>query len=233
MSLIPNTPPDPVGEAERLFSAAAEAAGPRLTELVQALSIGYVNERDHLQPTFRQALKDTVKDERPRPAVSFDLNHGLEELWPSLGRFDDALAWGRRATAFAELKAGSDEGALSACAWDAIKCAFCLRHAVGAAAFLIAAAPEVLWRRRCLGLELFDDGGWDTTDLRRRYAKGFRKWERDGYKPLRVPAALRTHGGRRLEFLVGTEPWMLGLARVEPLGESWLDWAPLVPARLS
>lgn len=77
MSLSSNAPGDPVAEGEKLFSAAAETAGPRLTELARSRDIDYINERDHLQPTFRQALKDTVKDERPRPSVSFDLNHGL------------------------------------------------------------------------------------------------------------------------------------------------------------
>lgn len=228
MALLSNAPGDPVDQAEKLYTTAAETAGPRLTELARRCDLDYINERDHLQPTFRQALRDTVKEERPGPSVSFDLNHGLEQHWPRLGKFDDALAWGRSATVLAELKAGSDECALSACGWDALKAAFCLRHGVGAGMFLIAAAPECLWQSSCLGLELFDGGTWNSADLRRRYARGFKKFERDGYKPLRVPAAFRTFAGRRTNFAVAEKPWLLGIARVEPLGEEWLDWGPFL-----
>jgi hypothetical protein len=77
-------PGDPVAEAVRLYAAAAQAAGPRLTGLAQALTTGYINERDRLQPIYRQALKDAVEDQRPRPSVSLDLNRGLTGLWSKL-----------------------------------------------------------------------------------------------------------------------------------------------------
>jgi hypothetical protein len=31
------------------------------------------------------------------------------------------------------------------------------------------------------------DGEWSMSDLRLRYENGCREWERDGYRPLRVP----------------------------------------------
>ncbi len=93
---------------------------------------------------------------------------------------------------------------------------------------LLAGAPKTLWDAPARGCELFDDGHWDTADLRARYVRGFTKWERDGYKPLRVPDQLRTIRGPRIPVNVNGEPWMLALARVEPAGEEWLDWQPFL-----
>lgn len=222
-------PHELVSEAEKLFATACERAGSRLTALARDRGLDYVNERDHLQPIYRKALEETVRDVRPRPSVSLTLDHGLEPLWPALGRFDIALSFGRTATIFGELKSGREVGALSACAWDAAKCVFCLGHGVGAGMLLVAAAPAALWRTRCLGLELFDDGNWDTADVRRRYARGFTRWEKDGYKPVRLPAAFTTSAVSRAEFPIAGNSWMLGVARVEPLEEEWLDWQPFLP----
>jgi hypothetical protein len=104
---------------------------------------------------------------------------------------------------------------------------------VGAGTLLVAAAPAFLWRAQCRGLEFFDGGEWDTVDLRGRYAKGFTKCEKDGYKPVRVPAALRTRTGMRVGFPVADKLWLLGVARVEPLGDEWLDGVPFVSGQAS
>jgi hypothetical protein len=212
-----------------LFAAAAELAGSRLSSLAELRRRDHITENQFLQPTYRQALEEVAAQARPSPSVSPTLSHGLKRQWPRLGNFDVSLAWGAKATVFGELKCGSDEDTLSACGWDAIKCAFCLRHGVGTAMLLVATAPAELWRTRGLGLELLDDAEWDVADIRRRYAKGFRKWEIDGYKPLQVPSRVTTSLVARSEFLIAGKLWVLGIARVEPLEEEWLTWIPFLP----
>jgi hypothetical protein len=147
-----------------------------------------------------------------------------------LGNFDASLRWGAR-SAYAELKCGPNEAAMEACAWDALKCAFALRHGFGEAMFLLACAPQPLWQQSARGCELFAGGEWQAADLRARYAPGFTKWERDGYKPVRVPTRLRTVPGARVPVNVNGAPWLLALARVEPIGDlqrDRYDWPPLM-----
>lgn len=221
-------PVDPVNAAARLYAEACDLTAARLTELTAQRHLIRINERDHLQPVFAVALREVAAIAVPPASAAIDLDHRLKGAWPRLGRFDAGVSWGHATASFAELKAGSHEIALMACAWDALKCAFCLRHNVGIAMFLIAAAPKALWDRRSLGLELFEDAAWDARTLRERYARGFRIWERDGYLPLRVPSRFATSRGHRRSFRIGGRDWQVGIARVEPVGEDWLDWAPLL-----
>jgi hypothetical protein len=231
MPVIREPPVDPLVEAQRLVVAAAEWAGPRLTALAEELGTSYINERDHLQPTYREALAAIALNARSRPQVSTALGHGLEALWPRLGNFDVALKWGAETAVFAELKCGNSEKALRACAWDAVKCAFCLQHGVGAGMLLVAAAPESLWSRRALGLELLYGGEWDIPTLRDRYAKGFATWEAEGYRPLRVPARFTTAYVGHTEFFIAGDLWLLGVARVDALDRDSLDWKSLLADR--
>jgi hypothetical protein len=229
MTRLPDTPDDPVTDAQCLFLMAVERAAPKLVANVCDVRQEYVNERDHLQPTFKASLEEVASEAVPRPEVSGVLDHGLGETWPRLGKFDVSLSWAGSTSVFGELKCGDSEKALSACAWDAAKCAFCLRHGVGVGMLLVAAAPWSLWERDTLGTELFLDGEWNMADVRERYAKGFAAWEREGYMPLRVPEALATFDIGRTEFTIAGNPWVLGVARVEPVGHAWLDWEPFLP----
>lgn len=232
MSLFRSVPADAAAEAERVFAAAAAACVPSLEALAAGLPpLPYLNEAKHLAPTFRAALADAGAKTRPAPEVSPTLGVApLRSLWPRLGPFDASLRWGNR-TVYGELKCARDEGTLEACAWDALKCAFALRHGFGTGMLLLAGAPKALWDRRARGCELFDGGQWDAADLRVRYVRGFTTWERDGYKPVRVPERLRTLDGPRIPLDVNGEPWLLALARVEPVGEGWLDWQPVLAAK--
>lgn len=47
--------------------------------------------------------------------------------------------------------------------------------------------------------------------------------------PLRLPARLQTIAGARVDFACNGSPWTLGLARVEPLDDEWLQWPPFCP----
>jgi len=227
-TMLRGAPEDPAGEADRLFTAAAEAAAPELTALAERLGRDWINERDHLQPTYRGALESAAAAAWPRPQVSPSLGSGLERCWPRSGKFDVSLRWPNATTVFGELKCGSDEGTLGACAWDAPKCAMAVRCGTAAAAHLIAAAPATLWKRRALGVELLADAEWEMADVRARYASHFTKFEKDGYKPVRVPERLRTVAVGATGFTVADRPWRLGVARVEPVGEGWLDWVPFL-----
>lgn len=165
----------------------------------------------------------------PRPEVSPALGSGLEERWPRIGKFDVSLRWAGTITVFGELKCGADEAALDACVWDAAKSAMVVRCGKAVGAHLVAAAPSALWSRRGLGVELLLGGDWNTAALRDPYAAGWRRWERDGYKPVRLPDRIRTEAVSDTEFAIAGRPWRLGVARVEPVGEGWLDWKPFLP----
>jgi hypothetical protein len=214
-------------EAERFFLVAAQVAGANLTLAALEKGTTYINERDYLQPVFRTALEGVCADAGCQALVSPSLEHGLSHMWPKLGKFDISLQWHGTAV-YGELKAGSDARAMSACAWDALKCAFCLHHKVGAAMLLVGAAPDALWTPHTLGTELFGCTLWDTLEVRDRYEAGFRTWERDGYRPIRVPRRFATRKIGRAEFSVADTPWVIGIARVEPFGRESVTWAPFI-----
>lgn len=227
MSVEPN---EAVRRAERLYTAAADLAGPRLTALADENRLTTITEAAHLQRTFRKALEELAVQAAPAPKVSPRLAHGLKREWPKLGNFDISLAWGD-VEVFGELKCGESELTLSACGWDAAKCAFCLSHGVGTGMLLVAAAPESRWQPPGIGIELLFDGEWDMADIRARYAAGFRVWERDGYKPEYVFRRLRTcEVSRSTPFRIGSEQWLLGVSRVEPMDDERMDWVPFLSA---
>jgi hypothetical protein len=215
-----------------VFAEAARLAAPGLEQrAVGPPPVVYLTEARHLAPEFRLTLSVVAHNARPRPQPSAALSaQRLKPVRPRLGDFDASLRWGER-SAYGELKCGPNEAAMEACAWDALKCAFALRHGFGEAMFLLACAPQPLCQQSARGCELFAGGEWQAADLRARYAPGFTKWERDGYKPVRVPTRLRTVPGARVPVNVNGAPWLLALARVEPIGDLQRDrygWPPLM-----
>ena len=167
----------------------------------------------------------------PSPAVSPRLRLDLTRWYTSIGPFDISLDWAGKAVAFGELKAGLDTNASANCVWDAPKLALACRTGAAVCGHLIAAAPAALWAPSTAGLELFYDSRWDMLDLRERHESWWRKWERLGYMPLRTPARLQTFAGARVPFDCNGRAWTLGIARVEPVGDGWLDWPPFYPER--
>jgi hypothetical protein len=202
--------------------------GPRLAGWAKQERLTTLKEAPHLQRTFRGALEEVAADATPQPQVSSSLTHGLKPKWPRLGPFDVSLHW-PGADVFGELKCAADAVSLSACGWDAAKCAFCLQHGVGVGMLLVAAAPASFWTKPTVGVELLQGGEWDMADIRARYVAGFRRWERDGYKPLYVYRRFRTSPVTRTEFAVAGVPWTLGVARVDPAGDERMDWPALLP----
>ncbi len=232
-----------ISAAEEVWTATNEWVAPELSKLARALGQHWVNERDHMAPCLRKGLPHVARHAAsPSPAVSMEQHEPqLVAEWPRVGAVDAILRWpgaeGRAndaARVFGELKCGSDTKALSGCAWDAPKCVYAMRLRLAIGAHLIAGAPQRMWEGRrgrpALGVEMLLDGVWEMADVRIRYATHWRRWERDGYKPLRVPAVIRTTAVNQIEFIVGGEPWMLGVARVDDASDpdDWFDWAPVV-----
>ena len=226
MNEVSKVPANPVAEASELLTAALRGCAPELEARAKRTGLTRLTEAHHLAPEFRESLTAVATAADLVPDVCVSLSPAaLRSDWPRLGPFDVSLRW-NDVTVYGELKCGDTEDTLEACAWDALKCAFALRHGFGAAMFLIAGAPQELWQRRARGCELFGGGEWDAADLRARYVRGFTTWERDGYKPQLVPDRIRTIAGARLELDVNSTPWALAIAQVEPVGDGWLTWGP-------
>ncbi len=218
---------DVVLDAEDLFAQAALLTGPRLSAIELAVGVTHITEARHLQPVFRAALEEVAADAAGRPEVSPSLGHGLKPEWPRLGTFDISLAW-QETTVYGELKCGADALTLSACGWDAAKCAFALMRGVGAGMVLVAAAPAEMWAIGVTGTELWLGGDWRMRDIRERYHAGFTKWEREGYKPATVPAGFSTRpvGAGPVTFAIVGGPWELHVAAVENVSDDSLTWVP-------
>lgn len=229
MSLFRSTPKDPRAEAERLFAAAADKSAPELGPLAIKRGRDYVTERYELQPTFKAKLEVECVSARPRPRVSPRLKVDLTRWYTAIGPFDISLDWQSKAIAYGELKAGPDTNALVACVWDAPKLALMVRTDAAPCGHLVACSPEPLWRPETDGIELFFAGEWEMRDLRKRHASWWKKWEKQGYMPLRIPDRLRTTAVHIADFKCAGKPWRLGVARVEPLGDGWYDWEPFFP----
>jgi hypothetical protein len=214
--------------AEALYVAAAEVTAPLLWPLAQANGRAYVSERFELQPAFKAALDGVAAGAHPRPSVSPRLKVDLSHYYTGIGPCDVSLDW-PGSSAYGELKSGADTSATANCVWDAPKLALMVLTGAAVSGHLIASAPAALWRPATAGLELFFDREWDMLDLRGRHASWWRKWEREGLMPLRIPARLRTFDIASFDFRCDATPWRLGIARVEPLDDGWLEWPPFYP----
>jgi len=224
---MPSQPNDPAREGERLYTAAAELAGPRPTALADEGGLT-IKETAHLQRTYRKALEDVAAQATPPPAVSPRLAHGLKHEWPKLGNFDISLAWGG-VEVFGELKSGETELTLSACGWDAAKEAFCLNHGFGIAMLLVAAAPVALWDPPGVGIELLFDGDWTWPTSANA--------TRPGSAPGSATATCLTtstgvcalsRSAAATRFASATSGGLLGISRVEPVDEERMDWVPFL-----
>jgi hypothetical protein len=139
---------------------------------------------------------------------------------------DVVLRWATGGTTFVELKCGSDNHALRPCVWDATKLATGLLGGNAGAGYLLAGAPAAKWREGIPGSELFLMAEWETlgTAIRQRFIDDWRKWESEGHIPGRVPAAFQTVGVGAYPLEIAEKAWELRLARVEPIGEAWVEW---------
>jgi hypothetical protein len=148
-------------------------------------------------------------------------------LWPRLGRVDLAFVSGEETPIAVELKSGAGRDALVACAWDAVKLAFMLRHQQVSAAYLLAATPASDWAVGLRGTEFFGASSFETQALREPYLDWWRSWERDGYPAGRqLPATFETRPVTRVSFQVGTTEWVVAVAAVQTDSSEGLEWQP-------
>jgi len=215
--------------AERARDLMVDVA-PRVAATVEAKAreagLTTINERDHLRPWSIPVISQVGSLLAPPVQVGGEGPHGLEAVWPRLGKVDVTLT-DTEGTAFVELKCGGGSNALGPCAWDALKLATALRHGTTCAGFLMAAAPEESWRT-ALGSELFTNGARTAVEIRERYRSWWTHWEKDRkpnrpqgfFPPTNVPGAFSTtRTGPEAMFMVGTTRWALRISEVR-LGDA-------------
>jgi hypothetical protein len=178
--------------ADRLLVDLARETAVEVARLACERELARVNERDHLQPSCTRAAR-TVGSSLPRDLIVSTSLGFKSPLWPRLGRVDLAFVSGEETPVAVELKSGAGRDALAACAWDAVKLAFMLRHQQVSAAYLLAATPASDWALGLRGTEFFGASSFHTQALREPYLD----WWRPG-NAMAIPRAanFRRHSRR-------------------------------------
>lgn len=124
------------------------------------LGLRWINERDHLQKWTEDVVGDLAGSSE---GLAVGRSHPVRMAeWPRVGRIDLTVACAGEGTpAFAELKCGSDQHALTACAWDVLKLSLALHRGDTECAYLLAATTTALRNQPVRGAEFFDDGEWE------------------------------------------------------------------------
>ena len=169
-----------------------------------------------------------LKRDPADPAVRRHAPHGLDSLWPRLGRVD--LALGEDAGTFVEFKGGGGPDALGPCAWDLIKLCVALDEGTASCGFLVAATTLENWDRPIRGAELFGSREWTAEGIRSRFTDWFRKWELAGYRPPpTVPAAIATRSAMEAcPIRAGETEWSLRAAEVLVTSSERFVWESLL-----
>ena len=162
------------------------------------------------------------------PPVRRQAPHGLDTVWPRLGRVD--LALGEGAPAFIEFKCGAGADALGPCAWDLIKLSVALGEGAASCGFLVAATTSGNWERPIRGAELLGPGEWTAEGIRSGFADWFRKWELEGYRPPAViPAGMTTLSAMEAcPLTVAGTGWSLRAAEVRAMSAERFAWESLL-----
>lgn len=186
---------------------------------------------DGLDRIVEAHLEDAANDVLRRDPADLPVRrqapHGLDALWPRLGRVD--LALGGATPAFIEFKCGGGRDALGPCAWDLIKLSVALDEGTASCGFLVAATTSEGWDRPIRGAEFLGSGEWTAEAIRCDFADWFRKWEREGYRPPpTVPAGLSTmRAMQACPFRVAETGWSLRMAEVRVTSTERFVWESL------
>jgi len=179
---------------------------------------------------LEDAASDVLRRDPADPPVRRQAPHGLDALWPRLGRVD--LALGEDAPAFVEFKCGGGPDALGPCAWDLIKLSVALDEGTASCGFLVAATTSDNWDRPIRGAELLVSGEWTAEGIRSGFADRFRKWELEGYRPPpTVPACMATRSAMEAcpIRVAGIEwSWGLRMAEVRVTSKERFAWESLL-----
>jgi hypothetical protein len=183
------------------------------------------NERDHLARCCKTATARVAGALDPPPALS-PYSFGDARGWIGLGTVDVVLRWTDREPTFLELKCGAGKHVLRPCVWDAVKLSTAVLGRNAASGYLLAGAPTSDWQALVPGADLFESAEWVTLGphIRDRFRSDWRKWELEPHIPGRVATAFRTVALGSFPLEIARTSWELRLARVEPIGDEWVDW---------
>jgi hypothetical protein len=210
-------------DASELLAGAVPVVARAVAAQAMRKGSAQVNERDDLQPIARDVLKELAARQPDPVQVQTSFPLAFPD-WPRLGNVDIALSAQHRLV-FLELKCGSDRDALGPCAWDVLKCAFALRQGIASYAYLLAATTRALWQFPIRGAKFFTARhAWTVTELRTTYEDWWRKWEREGYSPLRVPAQGATEFVAEAPVQSGAVEWEIRLTQVWSDDGDWHNW---------
>lgn len=211
---------------EALLVESVPLIAARCDDRAAQLGLGWINERDQLQPWSEEVVGELV-DTSGGCSVGRNRAVAMPE-WPRVGRIDLTMAnAGIGTPAFIELKCGRDRDALTACAWDLLKVSLALQRADTQCAYLLAATTTDLWRQPIRGSEFFEDAEWDLDTVRTRFEDWWREWQRRGDPlPVQVPAGGRTTRLAAAGFHVAGVEWDLRLSRVSDPGplKPWVQF---------
>ena len=207
------------------FIAVATASAAALPRLYAEKRKKNLSEQFHLQPATNLVVERLAPTWDPAPSL-VGKKFGEKLGWIGLGHVDNVFHWGDGTRTFLELKCGQD---MSACVWDSVKLASGLLNGNARAGYLLAGAPTSCWRKPVRGAELFRSAIWRTAgvDVRDAYLDWWRRWEAEMHIPGRVAASFQTFALGSFSFEIDGIAWELRLARVEPMGSSWIEWQPV------
>lgn len=212
---------------DHLLSCVAVETARELETLCATKRLTYANERDHLAPCCKMATARVAGPHEQRPALS-PLGFGELHGWVGLGLVDVVFRWTDRRPTFLELKCGMGKNVLRPCIWDAVKLSTAVLGGNAGAGYLLAGARTSDWLARVAGADLFESGEWDALgpDVRDRFIADWRFWESEAtpHVPGRVAKQFRTIPLGSFRLAIAATPWELRLARVEPIGDAWIDW---------
>jgi hypothetical protein len=208
-----------------LLRRVADATARELETFCAELQLTYPNERDHLAKCCKTATARLASALDRPPALS-PYSFGDPRGWVGLGNVDVVLRWADRQPTFLELKCGTGKHVLRPCVWDALKLSTAVLGGNAASGYLLAGAPTSDWRAPVPGADLFESVEWVTVgpQVRDRFLADWRKWELEPHIPGRVATAFRTVALGSFPLEIARTPWQLRLARVEPIGDDWVDW---------
>ncbi len=184
-----------------------------------------VGETRHLQPVTADVAARLARAANPAASTASHL-FGDKLGWIGLGHVDVVFQWPNEQPTFLELKSCD----LHHCAWDSLKLASGVLAGNASAGYMLAVAPSRTWEQRPPGSELFGSGEWQAAELRRRFAKTFKRYAAETYPhiPGRVAAAARSIPLDSSSLKIQEAEWLLRLVRVEPVVKAgWANWESL------
>jgi hypothetical protein len=208
---------------DKLMRKVAELTTTELENFCTFHKLERAGENRALAPSCKKAVARAARALRDPPALN-SLAFGEKHGWRGLGSVDLVMRWANRRPVFLELKC--DE--LSPCVWDAVKLATAVLGGNAGSGYLLASARTSDWEKPIAGSQFFETAEWTTlgTDVRDRFLSSWRRWEREGHIPGRVPTGFSTVALGVFSLTIAGVPWEVRLARLCASG-AWIWWPPI------